>query len=139
MKSEDEKKAVEIMIEAAKDTEFMEDAMLLGYRALVAYRAKDKPTTDSSWHPWAGYGIPAIEGTTLVEVQLRDGSSPFPRALHNWSWSHRDSSSDIMRYRIVKEAPKPSERIIERAERMQRNTFYASPFYDDAWSTDSPF
>lgn len=48
MKTEEEKKAVEIMIEAAKDTEYLEDAMLLGYRALKEHKYPKPPELNLS-------------------------------------------------------------------------------------------
>ena len=46
MSNEEETKAVEIMIEAAKDAEYIEDAMLLGYRALKEHKYPKPPEID---------------------------------------------------------------------------------------------
>lgn len=48
MKNEEEQKAVAIMLDAAKDTEYLEDAMLLGYRALKEHKYPKPPEIDMS-------------------------------------------------------------------------------------------
>lgn len=46
--NDEEKTAVEIMINAAKDAEYLEDAMLLGYRALKEHKYPKPPEIDMS-------------------------------------------------------------------------------------------
>jgi hypothetical protein len=48
MKTEEEAKAVQIMIDAAKDAEYLEDAMLLGYKALKEHKYPKPPEIDMS-------------------------------------------------------------------------------------------
>jgi hypothetical protein len=48
MKTEEEAKAVQIMIDAAKDAEYLEDAMLLGYKALKELKYPKPPEIDMS-------------------------------------------------------------------------------------------
>lgn len=104
MKTEDEKEAVKIMIEACKDIEYLEDAMLAGYRALLGYRGLHIPKSDA-WIPWnedSRRGPSHLNRDALVSVRLRDSHMPVAaKPVGSWDWSQDGRSWDIIAYRVA--------------------------------------
>lgn len=111
-KTEDEEVAVAIMIEAGKDCEYIEDAMLAGYRALRKHLKVSKDLSElklsepisDGWIPWRGEHSegPSIGVYTLVYVRLRDGhESVKARSKDMWRWNNWGGSADIIAYRLA--------------------------------------
>jgi hypothetical protein len=59
---------------------------------------------DDGWIDWNGGECPVPSDTT-VEVQFRNLSVSEATSADAWAWSHCDFVGDILRYRVVNEAP----------------------------------